>query len=479
MECLNKMKREMSFRSPKTTPILPPELWSHIFRFLSPEDLYSVTKTCPEWNELLEENKNAFLVPLVLPSVMKYVDKITMLKFRRISNLTKNAVDKTLQSFANSDDEDPFDRHRSHYEESSSKRHLRSVANIIFWSYRFTFKDFGRFLGNLYPDLSIVSSNINPFLLRYISYVSDYQSGYRPHVLSILPKFGHHLSSLRCTIVGDSSNEPFHNVVAQLRLVPNIKRLCIEPVLRPRNITEQDLSRASTTVYEFPALPQLVILEVRLMVSNLFLDVVALAMLRQYSKQLVCFTCDTKLFLSHDLNVDRLNLMFPNVRKFHLICSAPDIGTGLEKLSNVSWPLERLHLEAYGEDHVSPRSVISTICNFHKNLEHLKVECVLKSEQLKADKQNEHEEELRKMSKLKIVIAMANNMDSNVFCKFLKYNCQHLQELYIESFDLQYKERGRWALENLRNLEKVVLIQITTNKFHTMRRPGPNETLQL
>ncbi|CAL8140254.1 unnamed protein product [Orchesella dallaii] len=415
---------------------------------------------------------------------MKYVKKNTILKFRTISSLTRNAVDKTLQSFSDSDDEDPFDRHCSHYEESSSKRYLRSVASSISCSYMFTLSDFGYLLDKVYPDLSVASSDVNPFLVRYISYFSDFRLGNDPHVLNILPKFGHHLLTLNCFIVGDSSTQPFHNIVAQLRLVPNIKRLWIRPQLWPRTPTddELDLTGLSTTVYEFPALPKLVILDVRLVNSNVLLDTVVLAMLRHYSKQLICFTCDAKLFLLQELNVDVLNLMFPNVKKFHLLGKGSDFATGLEKLSNVSWPLERLHLEVHDGDQINPQNVISTISNFHENLEHLKVDCLLLPKQLEANNCNENEAEekvVRKMSKLKIVRAKANILDSNLFCKFLKDNCPHLEELYIETSDILCRERGRWALDNLRNLEKVVLgsLKSLPVNFHTMRRPVPNETL--
>ncbi|CAL8140234.1 unnamed protein product [Orchesella dallaii] len=68
MECSNVQKSGAPFTSPKTTPVLPPETWTHIFQFLGPGDLYSVTIACPEWNELLEEKRNTFFLPLVIHS---------------------------------------------------------------------------------------------------------------------------------------------------------------------------------------------------------------------------------------------------------------------------------------------------------------------------------------------------------------------------------------------------------------------------
>ncbi|CAL8097615.1 unnamed protein product [Orchesella dallaii] len=483
MESLNAPKRGTPFRSPTTTPTLPPETWNHIFQFLDPGDLYSVARACPEWNELLQEKRNTFLLSLVIPSVMKYVDKSTTLKLRRISNSTKNAVDKTLQSFSDSDDEDPFDPCRIRYDESKSERYLRSIARSISRSYKFTSRDFGMFLNRVYPNLSVVSSKDNPFLMRYISYVSDLWAENGPHVLSILPKFGHHLSSLTCTIVGNTSNPPFHNIVVQLRLVPNIKQLCIEPAFHIRNETEMHLSRSSSTIHEFPALPKLVILEVRIIRSNVLLDTLVLGMLRHYGKQLVRFSCDAKLFVSEDLNVDRLNLMFPNIKQFHMKGFGSLLTTGLEKLSKVSWPLKRLHLDSEVRDCMTLKKMILTVSSFYQSLEHLIVTCAPAPNWLRVPNGNDPEEKLRKMSKLKTFITRVENMESDLFCKFLKNNCQNLEQLYLTNFDNQQMDRGRWALEHLNNLAKVVFcnLVISTNvdelgETHTMRRTTPNDS---
>ncbi|CAL8068613.1 unnamed protein product [Orchesella dallaii] len=52
--------------SPKTEPMLPPQVWEQVFKYLSNHDLKAVMNTCPEWCTLLQAKKGEIYFPKVL-----------------------------------------------------------------------------------------------------------------------------------------------------------------------------------------------------------------------------------------------------------------------------------------------------------------------------------------------------------------------------------------------------------------------------
>ncbi|CAL8097611.1 unnamed protein product [Orchesella dallaii] len=456
MECSNVQKSGAPLRSPTTTPVLPPETWKHIFQFLGPGDLYSVTKACPEWNELLEDKRNTFLLPLVIPSLMKYVDRNTTLKFRMIATSTKNAVDKTLQGFYDSDGEHPSN---INYEGTSSQKHLCKVADGISNCYSFHYKDVGEFLKKVLPDMSLVCSDTNPFLMRHIACIMGFPSNIAvrrtAHIHSILSKFGHHLSSLRINIIADASNQQFKSIVSHLHLVPNLKRLLIKDWFLSL-VLNTDFPQPLED-YDFPVLSKLVRVVIDFVIDDASMSTFVLSLIRQYSTQLSSLACHGTLLALPDLNVDVLNRMFSNIKKFHLVVEDPNVVTAFQKLCNVSWCLERLKLEVRFSDEINGQLVLSTINNFYKSLEYLELDCNILPNKLNVNEGNDSEEETyRQMSNLKTLITNSKNMELDFFREFLQKNCQHLKQLHFKTANVQSTEEGRWALEHIRNLEKVV-----------------------
>ncbi|CAL8140246.1 unnamed protein product [Orchesella dallaii] len=472
------MNSKMELRSPKTTPILSPELWSHILRFLTPNDLLSVINTCLEWNELLQDRKKTFLFPLILPSIMQHVDVNTSLKFRKISKSAKLAVDKTLQSFYNSDDDNPYD---IHYEESSSQQHLRNVVIKLCYRYEYPFSFLGSFLAKVFPDFTEISSSTNLFLLGHIQYTDEV-----PHecdsrtitMVNILPKFGHHVSSLRCHVRENRSSMsilPFSHFVSNLRKVPNLKRLEMGTIFDFNPLPNRVLRWLPTDAYDFPPLPKLVLLVVYCVFGEREGESApkfVLEMLKKYSQQLTAFTCRASLFTLPSLNLEMLNTSFPNMKKFHLMATRfsrdsrfqLEISTALNKLSNVSWRLEKLHFEVIGSSHdvLNPGDVLSTINKFHQSLIHLNLGCQLEATD-NDDEDNEYEagngHSYREMSKLKILITNPRNLKLNLVKRFLQENCHSLKEIHLPSNMgefMMFREEGRWALEKIRSVEKVV-----------------------
>ncbi|CAL8097617.1 unnamed protein product [Orchesella dallaii] len=460
MECLNTLKRGTPLRSPTTTPVLPPEIWKHIFQFVGPDDLLSVVLTCPEWDELLDGTKTTMLLPQVIPSLMEYIDRNTILKLRMITNSTKRAVDETLQSFYDSDDEGPSN---INFEETSSQQHLRKVADGISNRYSFFYPEFGYFLAQLFSSLPVLSSEVNPFLIRhitYVNYICDFSSRNICCMHRSLLRFCHHLLSLKCTVMGDPRILSYDRIVDQWGLVPNLKRLAItyEGMITSQTLNP-DLPQG-LVVCNFPTLSQLVRLTIEFRIENVGLSKFVVSLVRHYSPQLTSFTCHATLLALPDFTVDMLNTKFLNIKKFHLVVEAPEhrhVVTALEKLSNVSWSLESLRIQVHFGDDINAQLILSTINNFRSSLAYLELDCNKVPDEPNVNESNIYEEELYgHMSNLKTLVTLSSNMKLDFFKEFLQKNCQNLKQIHFKTVNVLFTQRGRWALEHIRSLEKVV-----------------------
>ncbi|CAL8140240.1 unnamed protein product [Orchesella dallaii] len=417
---------------------------------------------------------------------MQHVDVNTSLKFRKISKAAKLAVDETLQSFSNSDDDTPYG---FHYEESSSQQHLRNVANKINSCYEFNLNEFGLFLAKVFPDLTAISSNTNPFIMGHIHYTDHFSTlslRRNDHVVNTLPKFGHHVSSIKCYLTEYRRTIlPFSPFVSNLRQVPNLKRLEMNLFwdCNPLAPTYSVLPWLPTIAYEFPPLPKLVLLKVNSVHGeNDSTSSFVLEILKEYSQQLTAFTCSATLFTLPSLNLECLNTSFPNMKKFHLLATHLEISTALHKLSNVSWRLEKLRLEVIVsgllDDLGDPADILSTINKFHQSLVHLELDYPLESTD-NFESEAENGNSYREMSKLKILITNPSNLKLKLFRRFLQGSCLCLKEIHLPTNTgefMIFREEGRWALENIRSVEKVVFWKKTyvrdelTNIKYTMHR---------
>ncbi|CAL8140258.1 unnamed protein product [Orchesella dallaii] len=415
---------------------------------------------------------------------MQHVDAKTSFKFRKISKSAKLGVDETLQSFSNSDDDKPFG---FHYEDSSNQQHLRKIAHKTNSRYEKCFKIYSPFLTHIFPDLTTISSNINPFLMGHIHY-SDHSSmewsllTRNDHVVNILPKFGHHILSIKCNVIENRRDIlPFSHFVSNLQHVPNLKRLEMKPYRDFNPLAYPVLPALPTTSYDFPPLPKLLLLNVnsvdgdRESISSFVLE-----MLKKYSQQLTAFTCRASLFTLASLNLEEPSTSFPNMKKFRLLATRSEIPAALNKLSNVSWRLERFHLEVSGslnDRKLNPHDVLSKINKFHQSLVHLELNCQLEAKDNESEAGNEHN--YRQMSKLKILITCPSNLKLGLFKRFLERSCLTLKEVHLLTNDgdfMMFREEGRWALEQIRSVDKVVfwyrkyVRREQINTKYTMRR---------
>ncbi|CAL8068711.1 unnamed protein product [Orchesella dallaii] len=82
------------FESPRTEPMLLPELWAQIFEYLPPDDFIAVVNTCPEWGRLLETKRKSALFPEMLEHCSRGYFSIETLKVcRQLNKTCKEAID--------------------------------------------------------------------------------------------------------------------------------------------------------------------------------------------------------------------------------------------------------------------------------------------------------------------------------------------------------------------------------------------------
>ncbi|CAL8068709.1 unnamed protein product [Orchesella dallaii] len=82
------------FESPKTEPMLLPEIWAQIFEYLPSDDLITVVNTCPEWRKLLEAKRKSILFPKMLEHCSRdYLSTQTLKVCRQLNKTCEEAVD--------------------------------------------------------------------------------------------------------------------------------------------------------------------------------------------------------------------------------------------------------------------------------------------------------------------------------------------------------------------------------------------------
>ncbi|CAL8068611.1 unnamed protein product [Orchesella dallaii] len=82
---LVQVPNQVVLKSPKTEPVLPPQVWDKVFKYLPRVDLYQLMNTCPEWNALLESKKGEVLFPKVLACIGNQLPLKTALICRLVS----------------------------------------------------------------------------------------------------------------------------------------------------------------------------------------------------------------------------------------------------------------------------------------------------------------------------------------------------------------------------------------------------------
>ncbi|CAL8097606.1 unnamed protein product [Orchesella dallaii] len=473
--------QKQQFRSPNTTPTLPPEIWGMIFQYItSKEDFLSVINTCVEWNELLAKNKPKSLFAAVLPSVIPHLDQKAILQCRLVSKSTKLSVDTTFKSLSMVADSRPFS---AHYPDSLNQRHFRQIVRKLNGFYNFTSTYVQDFLQRVCADHPNFNSDFNPFLTGHIAYSCLFGVRHQMNQLNtieLLRRLGHHLSSVRIQVNEHSFNENQPNLLTHLSLLPNLKRLEIVTGSSSQTMHVPEEDTLPSPSYNFPELPNLIHISIAISLSNQTMIRFALAMLHKYGPQLTSFHCHRRLLDVQYLTVNVLNNVLSNVENFRLTGISCMWTNARKKLSNVSWGLEKLHLQtdyaAFTAKHpcvITHKNGLAVVNNFHQSLKELLLETIqLEVPPGTVGNKDKVPEEYKVMSKLKIINIIVCNIDGSLIKNFLQNKCQYVEQLHVEvnSVDDEAEQKGRWALEHLKNLEKVVFWGKRTTPEKTMRK---------
>ncbi|CAL8079145.1 unnamed protein product [Orchesella dallaii] len=90
---------EVDNKNIKTIGDLPKEIMCLVFGNLTnPEDLKNAWNTCILWNDILDERKQEFLLPNILPHLQAYLSAGHIYKCRKVSKSWKEGVDSFLRT---------------------------------------------------------------------------------------------------------------------------------------------------------------------------------------------------------------------------------------------------------------------------------------------------------------------------------------------------------------------------------------------
>ncbi|CAL8079208.1 unnamed protein product [Orchesella dallaii] len=205
----------------KTIEDLPQELMCLVFGNLkSPEDLKNAWNTCILWNRILDEHKQEFLLPNILPHLQAYLSKSDIYNCRMVSKSWKQGFDSFLRttksrtfmtSISSFDDFQKFSSVMRHPEEGSP-----------FPSGRFMFGQLLR--DRFYEEMAESESNQ---LYRMFPFLAS--------------KFGNHIYQLIYIFGGSCSVSP-HQIQAIPKYLLNLRDLMFVEELggtaHPESITE-------------------------------------------------------------------------------------------------------------------------------------------------------------------------------------------------------------------------------------------------
>ncbi|CAL8119244.1 unnamed protein product [Orchesella dallaii] len=461
-------------RSPKTNPVLVPEIWEHVFRYLSRKEVITVINTCIEWNQLLDSKKTTLLLPDVLPFVLAYFDKPDLLLCRSISKTSKQIVDQTIQSYWISSEE----TFKVRYEDSDR---FPLAVHAVSDSFRFTSKrDVETFIQtlnlqeHLNEDQNLNENHnneTNPFLTRSINILVNtpsspqevlYQQFFQSLQL-LLTTYGRFIHRLN-GVVWDMMNETqgITKMVHYLHQLPNLKIL---------EITADSLAGEEIEVMGLPPLPSLEDLEY-LDVSDILAESVATLFTQTYGTQLTTLVCEgswLKLTSTEELV---LKTLFPKLKRLRLEGVCPST---LSKLSNVNWPLEILHFDTFLTeeetateiDKKMEQLILNAVRNFTQTLTQLEINAdltKLPQPQLADDDNHEEgaeaplESDVEVMPKLKVLISEVSSMGSTLFWNFILSKCKKIEKIHFHTKHSSFEnpmEVAKTAFDKLPNLEKI------------------------
>ncbi|CAL8135873.1 unnamed protein product [Orchesella dallaii] len=416
----------VEYTSPITTPMLPPQIWDHVFSYLTPSvtDHMSVINTCPEWSELLHSKKTSLLLPMVLPMVMKYLPTKDILGLRKVSKHFRIITDNILQQYSR-DPSKEIDRDPPlaiSLNSVSSKIYQLEIDSKSMYSYS-AFQSLLNQWGN--------GSNGNPFLTGTLCW------------------FGFDWS----TLPNDVDNSAICSSLKPLGL--NIYKLIYTPAFRIRDVKllfsllEGNLPNLKELELMVNVDPDLSFLfrysprqtPVNLESLNLFRFIVDtnagsedaalpyLMLLREYGKQLKVLHVNSQCFDFLPIDVPFLNANLGNLRSLVVWINK----NVLEKLSAVNWRhLHQLQMLSAGECKFA--ELLRVINNFASSLTFLRLDYQIEAGILIHGSMIE-------LPKLKKFSTWISDKNQGWLWHFLMASCQKMEELELRIYAGEDKEK--------------------------------------
>ncbi|CAL8129623.1 unnamed protein product [Orchesella dallaii] len=406
-----------SFKSPNTTPILPPELWIKVLEYLSPEDCLPATNTCPEFHMMLESKRRQFLFPRVASILVRKVHSKTILAFRLVDKVTKTAVDATLKDEFTSPDKTYRKSHLHRTDEDYYFDRVKKFEDAYtFWEWREVDNFMNKF-GDMNGDNNpIITGKLTLGVKANIIITNDRTF----HCLKrLLTKFGHHVEHIHLILanrgrVNNLVETTAHNkLVAVLGLVPNLKVLSLSSGL--------DVSTDVNIRHLLPKLNNLEYIEFR----SKFRPKFVLSFLDRYGVQLTILNCEGEFLNSKEHTGCYLKRLLPNVQA---VCVNEISLDGLQKLVDVGWPLKHLRIRSF---HTSERPTWGDFAYFISPFSEFLVELDILDSTSHEFSEKRSKTDLPEFKKLSFVFTRISSLYSLEFQNFLS-RCPAVYGLKVE-----------------------------------------------
>lgn len=394
----------------------------------------NVLNSCKKFYEILYGKRTSTLFPLVLPTLIKYLEIPDILSIRLVNEQWKDCVDKPLQLYSTTPES--FEGHWWHSDSPFAKFHghldrrffLDDVNEIVKLSEKFE------------QSHGTGTTQKNPFVSRSATFKFGTGAQFQlslDKVLATVTKFGSHIWDFTqfCPSIAGVEDLSVSSLPSLLERLENLRSLKIDwnthEVIR---VTQDVLS--ALRVAQFPALPHLQSLNFDLRGGGELEGVLGLALLRSYGHQLTTLICRGDFLGVSSLTPELLISLLPkieNLRVFSVSTQALLKLIAVQNRTGGQWSLKRLQLW-YSFRNLEFRTVIRAINTFSGTLTQLHLDIKLdfpfqwsNEHLITPEEMNVHHPEMRKLS------APVSCVNSPWFWEFVKIKFTNLERLDLQT----------------------------------------------
>ncbi|CAL8147278.1 unnamed protein product [Orchesella dallaii] len=420
----------------KVTPVLPLEVWEHIFRYvdLNPTEFLELINSSPEWKVVLKPKVTTVLLPVVLPFLLNHLNASehlllkNILSWRRINKSTQLGIDQLLASQSTSPQK-YYERvtqkklSKSRWMKTRSK--LESIIDAGDKRGRISCSgNLHSFFRNFQND---VEGECNPFLTRSGKIkISPYMVNDENRLHAFLQRYGHNISALTLKMEANLPLDTVHRLLSLLRRVPNLQILKMTDYFG--DVWYEgggDYGEGRITPINFPNLPHLQCLDWNFTDAERFFRL-ELQFLEQYGPQLKILICGMN-FLSRITN-EMLYSLLPNLQCLRM--SLQRNQHHFDTLSRLDCPLEEIQFTGYAAS-AQATELLTAVSKFAPTLTTLQILMELPDVYDARD-------EFSTMTMMNIMLPNVKKLSTlGINCKFnwfqhvVPIKCTNLEEIYI------------------------------------------------